>query len=658
MGALQRIGQRLIEAVEDRTGREVVPRDTTQLLESAESDNRVLRKTLDFIGFSLLNSQGVPQLGRMPSDMTPVARVAAAAQAQRAWIDDPMAGQQVDLYVSFVLGRGVPRAQAHDDEVQDILDRTWDDPANKRILTSFAKLVEKAIDLSIQCNVFFTFFDDGEDGMCRASLLTFEDVQEAVRHPKDKYRILYYRALERIVVYDYVNGRYVTPVGKAGTPKTVYYEAWDAFNDDDPVMAAQDEAAGGRERLTPPPGMIRPGKVVHLAVNKTTEMAFGVPRMRRLLRWFTAYNETLESHVNRMKAMASIYMKATVKGSQRDLDRLGQMALGRRSAFGESKEVEQSRPITPGPVGPGILGQNESLNYEPFKIDSGAGDMAESVPQLRAQLSGMFPPTYYGQDPGSIAGSQSVELPVLKFIEREQEAWADVFRALGDAAIQSAIRVGDLDEWRDATPDELDALAAAEESGAPLPFEVGSDGRVKRDLGFEVSLPSPLKRAMGDLVTSAVQVAAAVDPNGDFPEMSRWLFGFCLAEAFDVEDPQRIVDQVLPRHIAEAAAAGDVMIDPQTGEPVPADGATITGPDGKQHPPDNSYGARVKSPNPEERRVQEAAVQRRRAASRASRARRRDVVEAFDEDVARVAREHLHRLGNVPEIPSANGHGP
>ena len=55
-------------------------------------------------------------------------------------------------------------------------------------------------------------------------------------------------------------------------------------------------------------------------------MAFGVPRMRRLTRWFAAYNETLESHVNRMKAMASIYMQAKVSGSQRDIDRIGQQA--------------------------------------------------------------------------------------------------------------------------------------------------------------------------------------------------------------------------------------------------------------------------------------------------------------------------------------------
>jgi len=660
VGALERIGNLIRETVEERTGREIVPRERLDILESAEGQNRVLRKTLDFIGFTLFNYGGAqPSPYRMPNDMLPQARIFAAAQSLRAWIDDPMAGQQVDLYVSFVFGRGVPKPQAHDDEVQDVLDKTWADEANRRILTSYERLVEKGIDAAIQSNIYFTFFDDGEDGAVRISLLMFEDVLDVVRHPKDRFRILFYKVLEKQVVYDFNRGGYVTPPGDAGKPKTVYYEAYGAFDEDNAVMVAQDDAAGGKDAISPPSSQLRPGKVVHLAFNKTSEMAFGVPRMRRLLRWWTAYNEVLESHVNRMKAMASVYMKATVRGDQGQLDKLAMMATGRSSAFGATQDVPGSHHRPPGPAGPGILGQNESLNYEPFKIDSGAGDVAQSVPQLRAQVSGMFPPTYYGQDAGSLAGQQTVELPVLKFIERDQEAWAGPFRALGKVAIDAALRVGDLSEFRDATPEEQDEIAAAEESGAPLRFELNDQGQIKRDLGFELSLPSPLKRAMADLVAAAVQTATAVDPNATNPELSRWLFGFILAEAFDVEDPQRIVDQVLPRHLAVAAAEGEVQIDPATGRPVPpAEAPTSTGPDGKQHPASNPYGAKVNSPQPEERNVEEAAVDRgrRRAAAHASRIRRRDIGEAFDEQVGSMARDQLRRLGDVPALASTNGH--
>jgi hypothetical protein len=663
-----RLGRKLIETVETRTGREIVPAEKLELLESAWSDNRIMRKTLEYISYSLMNYSGAPAPGRMPQDMPQIARVASAAQSLRAWQEDPMAGQWVDLYVSFVFGRGVPIAQAHDDEVQDRLGETWQDVANQRVLTSFPKLVEKGVDAAIQSTVFFTFHDEGEDGAVRVSLLTFEDVQDAIRHPKDKYRILYWRVVERVVIYDYREARYVTPLGPAGKPKVVYYEAWGAFDDDNPVMVAQDDAAGGREALTPPADMLRPGKVYALTFNKTSDMAFGVPRMRRMIRWWTAYNEVLQSHVQRMQAAASIYMKMTAKGPGRELDRLGQLASGRASAFGASQEFSAPGPGTPSArmAAPGVLEMNDSVTADPFKIDSGASDLAASAPQLRAQGSGIFPNSYFGEQAADLAGAQSVELPVLKFIEMDQEQWADLFRAFAQARIDAAIRVGVLDEWRDATSAEQDEIAAAKDSGDELHFEVGPDGRVKRDLGFDVTLPSPLKRAMGDLVTAAVTTATAVDPNATNPELSRWLFGFILAEAFDVQDPQRIVDQVLPRHVAQGAAMGQGEIDPATGQPrpVPPEGAdTITGQDGQQHPPENPGGARQKSPQPEQRPVRESPPipephGRRAAALQASAKRRRTIEEAFSQDVEQVAADHLRRLGEVPAAANGNGNGP
>jgi hypothetical protein len=667
MGALGNLSRRIIESVEERTGREIVPRDRMEVLESFESDNRVMRKMLDFIGFTLFNYQGAqPSPYRMPNDMLPQARIFFAAQALRAWMDDPTAGQQVDLYVSFVFGRGVPRGAAHDEDVQDVLDRAWNDEANKRVLTSFASLTEKGVDLALQSNVYWTVFDDGMDGMARLSMLDFEDVLDVVRHPVDKYRILYYKVTERTVEYDFTRDAYVTPTGEKGQPAIVYHEKFGAFNKDDPVMAAQDQQA---TLPTPPAPRLREGKVIHLAVNKTSKMAFGVPRFRRLMRWFTAYNEVLESHVNRMKAAASIYMKQTAKGDQRKLDQLAQMATGRPSRFAEAEEIDPHgrHHMPPGPVNPGILQQNESLNHEPFKIDSGASDVAASVPQLRAQASGIFPPTYYGQDAGSLAGQQTVELPVLKFIEREQEQWVnDVFRPFAQANIDAAIRNGDLSEWRDPTEEEVQRIEAHQNEGTPLDgLELDSQtGQVKRDFGFEITLPSPLKRAMGDLVSAAVEIAAAVDPMGQNPEVSRWLFGFALAEAFDVEDPQRIVDQVLPRHVAEQLAGGQGEIDPETGQPRPTpnqEQATATGPDGKQHPAGNPYGARVRSPNPEQRTVAEHAVRgrgARRLRLAATHDRDRTIDDAFA-DVTETTAAHLRHLGNVPALAgSTNGGDP
>lgn len=615
---LAKAGRRLLETVEDRTGREVITAEERQLLESDRSDLRIARRTLDFIGFSLWNyDAGLSGMPGHPGgfELKPQMRRFIAQQGLTAWVEDPMIGQSVELYLSFVFGRGVPRPQAHDQEVQKHLDATWDDPANKRVLTDYDRLLEKGVDLCLQSNVYFKFFDDGEDGMVRVSLERFDDVEDVVRHDEvapggqgDRFRILYYRSKERQIRFNFQDGSREAIAGSqdpAGAAKTVYYEAWDAFDDDNPAMSAQDE--GLRK---PPESMVRPGKIVHLAVNKTSEMAFGVPRLQRVINWASAYNEMLISFRDRMKAMASVYMKATAKGSQRDLDRLAQMATGRSSAFGGSRDVAPDGRVPAPPRGTGILGENEAVAFEPFKIDSTSADVAQAAPVIRGQIGGPWPDSYLsGFAEGALAGAQSLELPSLKFVEREQELWVQkVLRRLGEASVARAVEVGDISEWREPTDVELEQIQAAEEASEPSPFEAGPDGKIKRDLSFDLALPSPLKRVMLDVVSAAVQVAAAVDPMGENHELSRWLFSYMLSEAFDVADPMRIVDQVLPRQRkqTEAEQAAADGIDPVTGQPLPDAGSI--GPDGQRHPSDNPGGAPVKSPPPEDRKAQETVI--------------------------------------------------
>jgi hypothetical protein len=55
---IAKVGRRLMETVEERTGREVITSEERQLLESDRSERRRLEKTLDFIGFSLFNYDG------------------------------------------------------------------------------------------------------------------------------------------------------------------------------------------------------------------------------------------------------------------------------------------------------------------------------------------------------------------------------------------------------------------------------------------------------------------------------------------------------------------------------------------------------------------------------------------------------------------------
>jgi hypothetical protein len=107
------------------------------------------------------------------------------------------------------------------------------------------------------------------------------------------------------------------------------------------------------------------------------------------------------------------------------------------------------------------------------------------------------------------------------------------------------------------------------------------------------------------------QTTVTIDPNGQNPEVTRWAFATVLRDAFDVEDPMRIVDQVLPRQrkptpAEQAADSAPVPGVGPDGQPLPTEGAV--GPDGERHTADNPMGAPIASPQPEDRKVAEAAA--------------------------------------------------
>lgn len=615
----RRAGERLIEAAKER-GYEVAPAGQGELLEATRNERRLLERTLDYVGSRLINQPGRGSIWEMPTDKPLMSRLALAREAHRAWQDHPMAGQYADLYVSFVFGRGGPTYRAPDPEVQDIIDEMVSEPANRRTLFGYEALLAKGIDLQITSNVFLLAHTDGADGKVQLGQLPFHAVDDAIRHPIDRYRITHYRGLQTLTNYDWTADRTVVEEGRRA--RVVYYEALHGFDDDNPSMLEQDRIATDLgAAIRPPAEKTGAGRVLHMAVNRTSDMAFGVPRMARWLRYWATYDRMMQTHSQRMQVVGQVLMQMTAKGTTTaDQERLGHMALnavrnpmgyGRDDAANSAFEM----PTPAGPPVPGVLTGNENARFDPLKIDSGASDVLATADELRAASSGPFPATYQGTDPGAIAGNQSLELPTLKWAEMEQELWCgQVFRPIAELQIREAVRAGRLSEWRKPTRDEQQRIEYARESGAPEPYQLDTEGRIKRDLSFEVEMPSPLKRVIGDVVQSAVTAAQALDPTGTNPMLARWLMHYLLSEAFDVADPAAIVDEVLPleqakRQIERQQAAEDAaqaQARQAAQQPPGGDTATTTGADGQKHPVDNAYGAKVDSPPPEKRRVREA----------------------------------------------------
>jgi len=604
--------RRVVEATSEYTGLTLARVSEMERMErviaEAAEDVGTMRRELSRLGYADLN-----YAGQQPHELTPKARLNVVQKARVAWAEDPMAGAAVDLKNAFVFGRGVPKPQAFDEEVQDVIDRTWADPQNRRICTSHVKLVEKGVDLAIQSNVFFLFFDDGDDGRVRMSLAEHDTFVNAVRHPEERQRILYYKASKRDVRWDWTKGEYVA-VGDNSRPKTIYYEALDAFANLEDAVDVEDLDSGTLP--APPAGLLAPGKVYHLTVNKGSEAIFGTPRFKRLLRWFNAYEQTMRTSIDLMKAAASVYMKAQVSGGRQQVERASIQATRRASPLTqlavEQFEGSEFMP-TPPPAGPSILYENAGLVHSPFSLDPHAKDSAAIATQARMQIaSNTFPMHYLGdQSQSNLATSASVELPVLKLIEEEQEIWEGLFRTLADLAIKRAVDTGWLSEFRDPTDDELERMRDKrdEVTGVVTPGEKIDaydevSGKMRRDLGYNFSLPNPLKRVLADLVAAISTIAATFDPQNQNVALNRFLLGLVLEQAFDVNDPKRIVDEVFPSNFDPTPPAPPptvVHVGPD-GKPLAVQpgahalGAGGTSPggavgaDGKRHPATNPYG--------------------------------------------------------------------
>ena len=644
-------------------------------LVASQLDRRMAERRAEDYAYELLNAYGDQQ---QRADLRARDRRRLARQARDIWAVDPQAGASVDLMNDFTFGRGVPHPQCADELVQEVVDEAWDDEDNKLILTSYEAQIKRGTDLSLQSNVFFLIFDDGGDGRIKLGLLNHDTVEEAVRDENMRQRVLYYFTREVKERWDFQNDR--PEVDPQQSAKTVYYEHWSN------VEWAKSQ---GSRPKRPPRDKLGTGRVYHVSVNSTGEMVFGVPTMRRLVRWFTAFNSFMASRVDLTKAAAALIMKRTVKGGPDAVQRMAAKELTRSG--GELSGLSEMERRAPGAV----LTENESVRHEAFSLPTNAANAMQDSQMIRSQISAAtrFPQSYYGDASNSnLATATSLELPVLKAVESRQEVWEGVFRWLTDRAIERAVETGRIpgsltpDEFQEAVHkraqetlwqrygEGLHSMSEEERKTLTEAHEDQAQDEVdtQRDLSYEFSMPNPLRRLLTELISAVTSIAKTFDPNGTNIELSRYLLGVALAEGLEVENPKAIVDAILPKDYVDPAMAA---FQAQQQAPGPEGGggeggeAGFEGADQRQHTPENPYGAKQRSQAPEEV-AQEAAEWREvhtrlgrggepitmvrearyrelgDSAKAAGEHRKRRASMTFDEDVLDVARDALKRFDN------------
>lgn len=565
-----------------RFGLQVESTDRIDLLEAVATDHRALQRDLEFMGWTVLN-----HVSGQTQEVRTERRLEMARKARYVWMNDPQAGAAVDLLCSFVLGRGIPEPTAKDEDVQQILEDAWNDDDNQAVLTGFAAQTAFLTDLQLQGTVVFKWFEDGDDGGLKLALLDYDTITGARTDPEAGHRILYVVTKEsNPQEWDYKTDMF-KPV--EGIAKTVYYEHWK-------WPSVLDEE--GESYKKPPANKVGKGKVYLVSINKTGQQVFGTPPMMRLIRWFTAYNDYMAARVTIAKAAAAFLMRRKVKGTENQLVKMATKALSRRSDLAMIYPEEQGMLAPPAPGS--IINENEGVEHEQLRLDSGAGNAMSDAQMLRSQISaGTHFPQHYLGDAGSanLATATSMELPVLKHIEFVQETVEQVFRDFFDRVIERAVDAGALTtelegeqlvahlvregyRWFDGddgrylakpvlvyrqTDDGFEATVEPDprltlREGAARLVEAHEDQTsdeisTERDLSYNFSLPSPLRRMMTELVAACAQVAQVFDPNNTNPKLSRVLLTIIFGEGFEIADPGSTVDEVMPEDYQDPAIA-------------------------------------------------------------------------------------------------------
>lgn len=656
-----------LDRVEETSGLTLVPAERIEVLEAYYEDYRVMNRQLESIGWSVLN-----YIGGRPHEQTPQHRLRVAQQARFVWMNDPQAGAAVELMNDFVFGRGVPRPRAKDDVVQMVIDEAWDDPDNSEVLTTIEAQLALGTDLAIQSNVFVLAFglDDDEGDGIKLSILRHDDVTGYVPHPQKRHRVLYYLARERTEKWDYRQHQFRTddPANIQITPR--YYPHWrnvdlateengDLPEGEDPVELAPDALLGK-------------GRVYHLRINRGSEDVFGISRFQRTLTWYTAYNKYVKDRLDIVAAAASLIMKRKIQGTPTQLARDAARAVSRQSPLAMAMDAER------GPRAGGVVEENQSVTHEAFNLDTRAGNAQQDAQIIRAPISAAerFSQAYFGDTSSSnLATATSLELPILKAVEARQEVFERMIRWFIDRVIEKGVDAGKIPETLEpgevegdepvATPldrDPDEEMRQSVEEAARVELEQGweivevarvhpkrrgelredevvllvseKDGEfhytivegyedqdqdeadTARDLGYEFSMPSPLRRMMSDLISSITQIAQTFDPNNTNPNLSRALLTIALGEGLEVQDAPDLVDEILPKGYvdpmvkAQLAQAASPM-----GQPDPGGEQFPSGPDG------NPYGAPMNATRPEDQRSGAYAAQEAEVVTGVTRAR-------------------------------------
>jgi hypothetical protein len=235
--------------------------------------------------------------------------------------------------------------------------------------------------------------------------------------------------------------------------------------------------------------------VYHLAVNKLSDMRFGVSEVYAAIDWAKAYKSFLEDWATLTRAYSKFAYRLTTPGGK-----AGIAAAKAKVATTYGLGTQETNP--PPPAGAMFISSPE-VKLDPMRI-GGANVSAEDGRRLLLMVAAAMglPESFFGDvSVGTLATAKSLDRPTELQMRNRQTLWADVFRAIFGYVIEQAVRArtlkGTITEDDDGTPIvELETV----------PDPNGSEP-VPRDATVSVTFPPILEHDVAANIAAIVQAA-------------------------------------------------------------------------------------------------------------------------------------------------------
>lgn len=330
------------------------------------------------------------------------------------YVNNPLCKHWVHLTTSFVFGRGLSIPTSEDDDLQAILKKFWEDPDNKKTLTTTQPQRMISNKVQYEGNLFFMLFDD-EEGNIRVRILNTVEVVDIITDNEDRNKYLFYKVSLTNRQYDYRSDSY-------DNQKTQFWYIPDIDNENPkeygvPLNKLKDDC-----------------RIFHVKTNCDINDKFGIPDLYAGLDWVKAHKDMAGDMATLIKALSQFAWKKKVKGGAAQVNNI----LAKMKATTNLSNISTMAGKT--------QIENEGVDMESIDVKTGGVDIADkglkSMQMMVCSASGIF--YHYFGDPstGNLATATSMELPMVKKFEDYQMLWMYIYTVILLYLFRRKIEVG------------------------------------------------------------------------------------------------------------------------------------------------------------------------------------------------------------------------